>query len=415
MILYMKRIIILLSIIFSFLPFSYATNIYIEEENFREQLALDIFYNNSKNLKLLIDELSICAGEWCQRRKNSLKYFLSTNLEEKGIFYDSVYNSFKDLNWRSLPLELRILLYYYIRPTTGLNAMNIKSVDLEQKNIQDLLCDNISEAQPIVGELYSQFLEQCMGRQMFSSGPSTILPNTIKDIFYVDVDISHYKKGKFVQRPKLFMFCRQDRRYPCMMLMRDKSGKPLRLSNGELWHQPALGYSRKKKDYNQFDGNTPAGIFRIEGVMPQTNRKFAFGKYRRLIMDFIESSKNEMLMRSLLPLSSRQQNWWYESVVARNMGRSLFRIHGTGLKNLSKRRKYYPFVATRGCVTKREGKYGSIKYQDQNLLLNQLMKASDLKPVYGNHQKIRALFYIVEIDNKKQPVSMAELKSYGIH
>lgn len=210
------------------------------------------------------------------------------------------------------------------------------------------------------------------------------------------------------------MFCRSDREQKCLMLLKDRDGQPVYDSKGELWHQPALGLSRKSRDYDEVGGNTPAGVLTINGVMPSANKQKSFGKFRRLKLDFVRASKGERHYNLLLPPSSHALTWWHESVVARNIGRSLLRIHGTGRKSRWSWKPYHPFVRTIGCVAQRENTYDGIEYKDQRKLLDALMQAQGLAVEYRSERKIKGLLYLVEIDGREAPVSLADLKKLGI-
>jgi hypothetical protein len=218
-------------------------------------------------------------------------------------------------------------------------------------------------------------------------------------------------QGEF-QVPRLYVFCRKDRRFHCLMMMRDLNGQAVRKNNGELWSLPVLALARQNKPYNEIGGYTPSGVYTIDSVMPEADRKRVYGENRRLIMNFIPASSNEQRLKSYLPESSWNYLWWNESVVARDMGRTALRIHGAGFKNYNPFSKHYPFVKTIGCIGTREGRYGSVVYNDQRVLLDELMKASDLEPTYRNETKIRAILYVVELNNKKEPVTLDELIWY---
>lgn len=236
----------------------------------------------------------------------------------------------------------------------------------------------------------------------------------VTDLYHTPADLSHYRNGRYENQPKLFMFCRKDRRYPCLTLAKDRYGRPVLDSKGKLWKLPTLGLSRHGKKYNQFNGNTPAGIFTIDGVMPSANKQLVFGKFRRMILEFVPESQDESIQKSFLPASSHTESWWYEGVVARNIGRGLFRIHGTGLRNFDESNPYYTFYATSGCIATRENFYDGIDYKDQRHFLDQMMDSANLDPIYKNETKIRGVIFVININDKKSAVQMADLAAYNI-
>jgi hypothetical protein len=221
--------------------------------------------------------------------------------------------------------------------------------------------------------------------------------------------VSHDIHNQF-NRTQLYMFCREDRKYPCYMILKNAEAQWHLNQEGEIWGQPALGYSRKNKPGTKKDGDTPAGILLVNGVMPSADKQYVFGKYRRMILDFV----SEATARLLLPQSHLEQVWWKEAQIADAVGRKYLRIHGTGQKNYRSSSPYYPYVGTRGCVAQRENKYSKLdqEFHDQNILLDQLMLAQGLEAKYANHTKIRSVLYVVELNAEKSPVSREEALSY---
>jgi hypothetical protein len=214
--------------------------------------------------------------------------------------------------------------------------------------------------------------------------------------------------------PRLFLFCRKDRKQKCLLLMRDKQNQPVRNPGGSLWSHPALGLSSRGLPFNVRNGYTPQGIHIIRGVMPEANFPEIYGRHRRLILDWIPKSTNEMDQLKLLPEESHQRDWWKEAVIARDMGRGELRIHGTGERNDEPTQPYYPLVPTIGCVSQREMRYGSSDYIDQRLLLDRLMRASGLSVRYSSEPLIQGLLYIIEITASGGAVTAAELARVGI-
>ena len=236
----------------------------------------------------------------------------------------------------------------------------------------------------------------------------------IRDLVFGHVKTNEYARGAFHEKPRLYMFCRESREYPCLFLLKKGDGELLRRESGELWSQPSLALSRFGLDYNQIKGQTPQGVYRIDGVMPYADNRKEFGQFRRLILNFVGESSDEKNLRLLLPELHKNLSWWNESVEARDMGRSALRIHGTGTRS-EEGATYFPFYPTSGCIAQRENTYGDTTYQDQRLLLDELMRTSDLEPVFGNEGLIRALLYVYELDDKPAPVALKDLKKFGVN
>jgi hypothetical protein len=238
--------------------------------------------------------------------------------------------------------------------------------------------------------------------------------DVLTDLFYRAPDAATYMNGEYVKSVKIFMFCRENRLYPCLMTMRDIHGQVLRNADGTLWTHRSLASSKYGYPSYSRNGNTPAGIYTIDSVMPVADQNVSFGKFRRMILNFIPKSRNEALYMSLLPESSRKEDWWKASTVARGIGRNMFRIHGTGKINEDPSTPYFPFMRTSGCIAQRENTYDGVTFQDQRDLLDTILKAMDLEPTYENELKVKGIIYVYEIDDKEEPLTVEHLTEKGI-
>tara|TARA_R110000868_G_scaffold248282_7_gene504682 strand:+ start:798 stop:2015 length:1218 start_codon:yes stop_codon:yes gene_type:complete len=227
-------------------------------------------------------------------------------------------------------------------------------------------------------------------------------------MFWNAPDAADVLDGKYADGIRLFMFCRSDRNYPCMMVMKDKWGMPVE-ENGVTWTQPAMAASSRGIPYNITNGNTPAGVHLINSVMPNADRQTAFGKFRRIILNFVPASENEELTKALLHEAAHDLPFWRQANVARDVGRDLLRIHGTGRINEDPTSAHYPFRKTSGCISKREGTYPEATYIDQREMLDTMMKALDLEPEYANEANIKGIFTIVDLDDQKSAVTAEEV------
>lgn len=259
-----------------------------------------------------------------------------------------------------------------------------------------------------VKDFYSDDVDEYMhARKSVWKHPES---SVVQDLVFHEKDPGDYDRGQYRFGPVLYMFCRHDRNYPCMMFMKDSRNQLVRNPNGRIWTHRSLGLARRDRPYNVKNGFTPAGVYTLDSVMPEANRQRVFGKYRRLIMNFIPRTKTEKQTKQLLPESSHGESWWKQAVVARDVGRNLLRIHGTGLRNNNSSSSYYPFVKTSGCVAMRENKYDGVTYRDQRVLLDMLMKYSGFTPKYRNETRIRSLFYVIEVDGEKRAVEKTDIE-----
>lgn len=258
--------------------------------------------------------------------------------------------------------------------------------------------------------------EQMMTYARAESGPKSLMaPVAIdanrvqlaRDLLNQNVRTDLYANGEYAKALRIFMFCRDDRHYTCLMVMKNAAGAFVKV-NGQYWAHKSLGFARTGRTYDQSNGNTPAGVLQIDGVMPSADKQLFFGKYRRMVLNLVPRSTNEEKLKLLLPASSHSANWWKESTIARNMGRGAFRIHGTK-REANRDEPHFPFLGTAGCIAQRENTYDGVTYKDQRNLLDDLMKTLGLAPVYANEPKIKAILYVMNIDNVKKSVELSDL------
>ncbi len=262
--------------------------------------------------------------------------------------------------------------------------------------------------------LGKEVVESIESARVYLNDLSKFHPKTnkqIEELIFETPDVSQYENGKYRNGVKLFLFCRHNRSYPCRFVLKDMYDRLVRDSHGEIWSLPALAKSAGNLPFYKTNGYTPEGVHTIDSVMPEANRVLSFGKFRRVILNWVPTDASTI---TLLPSSSHKSKWWKASSLARNNGRKWLRIHGTGRKNTNPLSSYYPHMPTSGCVSVREGEYNGINYKDQRIVLDALMNAMKLGPVYSNETKIKGLLYVIELDEKKERVSEETLKEYGI-
>lgn len=279
---------------------------------------------------------------------------------------------------------------------------------------QYLLLNHKDDLYKHYGDQIYNVLEEAGRFDLFDYNKAKTFESITKEqaraVFWNAPDAADVFDGKYADGIRLFMFCRNDRNYPCMMVMKDKWGMAVE-EEGKPWTQPAMAASSRGIPYNITNGNTPAGVHLMNSVMPSADQQISFGKFRRIILNFVPSSEGEELTRLLLNEAAHDLPFWRQANVARDVGRDLLRIHGTGRINGDPTSAHYPFRKTSGCVSKREGKYPEAEYIDQRLMLDIMMKAQDLDPVYANETQIKGIFTVIELDDQKAPVSSEEVIS----
>ncbi|HEY9859369.1 MAG TPA: hypothetical protein V6D16_07680 [Candidatus Obscuribacterales bacterium] len=199
------------------------------------------------------------------------------------------------------------------------------------------------------------------------------------------------------QQLHLYVLCPRDRGLLCRAVLKDASGRFVRQA-GQLWSAPLLSRSLHDLAWNFERGETPQGIYRIEGVVSQPDFDFfgAYGQFALVklfvpfesgVRSFLPAQKgrfagNLAAYQALLPPSWRnyfpiQQTYW-----AGKAGRSLFRIHGSGeATNFFSGKERYPASAswnpTIGCLSALEiyDESGRLQQADMPKILDALTTA----------------------------------------
>ena len=216
---------------------------------------------------------------------------------------------------------------------------------------------------------------------------------------------------KYQKTPRVFVLCRKNREIPCMMVMRNEQGvwahqQKNKKSQKEIWQQKVMASSNKGWSFYKRLGHTPAGIYSIDGIMPFTNRQRLFGRFHRLIINYLPGNAADLTYyQKFIPNSFKDADWWKQAALAKVLGRNLMRIHGTG-KRARTRTGYYPLVKTNGCIAEIEGTYFGKKQTGQKDLLEKLQEVSGAK----SKEAIHALLYVVEIDDSDRPVNFSEVE-----
>ncbi|NEZ65917.1 hypothetical protein D0962_24680 [Leptolyngbyaceae cyanobacterium CCMR0082] len=149
----------------------------------------------------------------------------------------------------------------------------------------------------------------------------------------------------------LYVLCSSDRGQLCQAVLKDRQGKFVREADGQLWSVPlGLRSLHTGLSWNFTRGETPQGIYRIEGTIPQPDTDYfrPYGQFALVqlfvphepgVQAFLPSqtkagqaswSGGLAAYQVLLPPTWRnylpiQQTYW-----AGKAGRNYFRIHGTG-------------------------------------------------------------------------------------
>lgn len=296
----------------------------------------------------------------------------------------------KDLNFSSLSFEEKLMFH-----TLGHSLSQfISTLDLNSLSSQQVYhLFSFHEFLPIefFVELKNRFSSE-WNNFVDAIGSEPLSSESLQELLY-------FPNGRL----SVFALLHKDRSRPGKLLIRKANGDFLLDKDGHLWSIPVLGLSGRGLSFNHSNGNTPQGIFTIDSVMPEADKTYDFGLFRRLVVNFIPTSPDESELKKNLPLAHYEESWWKPCLVGRELGRSLLRIHGTGRKNPNIFTPYFPLVPTSGCLATSEVNFfGLYQIQHQKHLLSALLRALGLTETFENESKIHGLLYVVEFDGRFQ-------------
>ena len=214
----------------------------------------------------------------------------------------------------------------------------------------------------------------------------------------------------------MYSIQRKDRNYPGIVLIRNKEGKFIRDSTGNIFNVPQLARSITNLPGYLTNGNTPQGIFRMYGfgvssssfIGPTTNIQLTMPAETSLQFfmkdsTITDTAFTEEWYKKLLPASLKNYASLYGSYYAGKAGRTEIISHGTTVDpEYYKGKTYFPLTPTQGCLCTKElwsASNGSRVYSDQQKLINAIQQASGPD----------GYCVVIELDDKKQPVNINEV------
>ncbi|MEO6187562.1 MAG: hypothetical protein ABIO82_01115 [Ginsengibacter sp.] len=238
-------------------------------------------------------------------------------------------------------------------------------------------------------------------------GNAGISKNNLKLIFS-----ENFLPGKIV----MYSIQRSDRNYPGMVIIRNAQGKFITDSSGSVFHIPQLARSNTNMPGYLFQGNTPQGIFLMNGfgvsmssfIGPSANVQMSM-PFETSVKKFLgDSSISDTLWKvdyynRLIPAPLRNHLPLYYSYYSGQAGRREIIAHGTTVDpKYYLNQPYYPLTPSQGCLCAREVWNGKRMESDQQKLVNGLLKAGGAN----------GYCLVIEIDNKKAPVEIRDISPY---
>lgn len=210
---------------------------------------------------------------------------------------------------------------------------------------------------------------------------------------------------------------RKNRNYPGIVLVRDSAGNFIRDEKDSIFSVPQLARSVSNMPAYISAGNTPEGIFRMDGfdtsksmfIGPTTNVQLMMpyeGTPPHFYKDTTIIDWDSAAYGRLLPQSLRQYYPLYSSFFAGKADRTEIIAHGTAVDpEWYKGNLFYPLTPTAGCLCTKEiwsSSTGVLTESDQKKLAAAIVKAGGAA----------GYAIVVNLDDKNAAVQLSELKKY---
>lgn len=220
-------------------------------------------------------------------------------------------------------------------------------------------------------------------------------------------------------RVLVFSFQRHNRNFPGLAMVRKADGSFVKNADGNYFAVGQLARSEGNMPGYISMGNTPQGIFRMDGfdtsksffIGPTTNIQLTLPFEDKISHFYCDSTITGPVWTwsqygKLLPDNFKDYHPMYGTYYAGEAGRTEIIAHGTTIDpGYYKNNSYYPYTPSAGCLVAKEfwnGQTGRLLISDQ-LLLTKAIEAAGGPNGY---------LIVVEMDNKQAPVSITDLRRY---
>ncbi len=217
----------------------------------------------------------------------------------------------------------------------------------------------------------------------------------------------------------LFSLQRPNRDYPGVVILRNRSGQFVNTPSGQLLAIPQLARSISNLPGYLSNGNTPQGLFRLEGfgisrssfIGPTPNLQLCLPVECSIAHFLRDSSRtdtlwHEALYRQLLPDAWQDYPPFYEAWYAGAVGRTEIIAHGTAVDPAWYRQlPCYPMTPTLGCLCTTElwdPETGLRQFSDQQLLADAVKEAGGAS----------GYLVVVELEDERRPVEWKDVLPY---
>jgi hypothetical protein len=232
--------------------------------------------------------------------------------------------------------------------------------------------------------------------------------------------IELFKYQQTVKKKVIYSFQRHSRDYAGLAIIQNADGSFMRTAEGRLLVFEQLARSASGLPYFLPDGNTPQGVYSIQGTAVSYNKLLGPTPNLQLIMPYerkwttffhagdttVWAPSSDMLWAylQLLPPTMRNNAGITEAFFAGKLGRNSIIAHGTTIDpEYFKNKPWYPLTPTMGCLCAKEiwnVSNGRLLVSDQFNLVSSFTSTAGSK----------GYLYVIDIDDQKKAVSRLEVE-----
>ena len=232
--------------------------------------------------------------------------------------------------------------------------------------------------------------------------------------------IELFRYQQTVKKKVIYSFQRHSRDYGGLAIIQNADGSFMRTAEGRLLVFEQLARSASGLPYFLPDGNTPQGIYSIQGTAVSYNKLLGPTPNLQLVMPYerkwttyfhagdttVWTPNNDMLWAylQLLPPTLRTNAGITEAYYAGKLGRNSIIAHGTTIDpEYFKNKPWYPLTPTMGCLCAKElwnVSNGRLLVSDQFNLVSSFTSTAGSK----------GYLYVIDIDDQKKAVSRLEVE-----
>jgi hypothetical protein len=225
-----------------------------------------------------------------------------------------------------------------------------------------------------------------------------------------------------VKKKVVYSFQRHNRDYPGLAIVQNANGSFMRYSDGRLMVFEQLARSASGMPYFIPDGNTPQGVYSVQGTATAYNKLIGPTPNLQLVLPYERrwatyfhlpdtvawNTSQDALWayQQLLPPTWKNYTSLTEAFYAGKIGRNAIIAHGTTIDpEYFKNKPYYPFTPTMGCLCAKElwnVSNGRLLESHQYSLVNAFTASA------GS----RGYLYVIDVDDQRKPVTKGEVERW---